>query len=682
MRQRQLLCLVLVFSLGMPHTGVFAADSETPSATGTPVADSAPPLAPAEVSFSDSLFKSAMANRMALRGSKGPKDDSAFFCKDSRDYIASNDSEALLSRYLFFFKKGTGKDTNTNIEICAIYYRERYARILFDVTTQDGKAVMTAKQSEDRYLQQLSLLKKIDRGTYTLNGKISHSDKTEKKAIKELVAVVQEYWLTRFITFAYLERSREFALNGVGGVALTLGSVAGIAYFMAPKWADIAMKVPRLIFNLGMLTRNTLIGMSSVGAGLGASFAAASDLPDQYEVEVWPSPLTALDMPKDQVTIDTENVEKNILLKEAYGVGGSVITGYVGWHMVELAAEKAAGTRFVQLLLQQAQISGGLTKQAFVSAIEALELTNATEKAIVVMNTVRNSEMMALLVNGYKAMHGTATIGSLIITDVMIHYLTEWIREKSTEELRNAYVESQRRFDVAIKNFKLDPNNGKLSSEVFKTAQNMFESLRLLVSHLLIPAYQSVVEFSEVYRNEQTVPMTCNIAGMNVGPTNEKSVRKFLAALQKNERTNYLLAAEAIDQFESTIDNTELYFFSKFFKRKLSLLKISFFFDEKFGLETKQLSVSKNLNEFGKGYIRVLQGELAVNLQRMGNRLREGIDAAKKDLGVNASKANIQQYLTGKDDLNALLYEKCLNLEKVTSSPEQESPLRRWHFGN
>lgn len=678
---RQLVSMILVFSLSVPNGIVWAADTEP---TNTPQPAAAEPT----VSFANSLFKATAANKISPRGRK--KDDSAFFCKDSQEVVSSFDPEVVLSLYLFFFKNGSSKSSNVNTEICAIYYRERYARILFEVWTDNEKSEITAKNLKERYLQQLSLLKKINIGSYTLFGKTMRSDDIDRKAFRELVSVIQEYWLTRFITYAYLERSREFALNGVGGVALSLGTVAGIVYFAAPKWADLATKVPRMLGQLGMLVRPIATTSGSIGTGLGASFAAASGMPDQYDVEVWPSPLEILEMPKDQVTIDTENVQKDFLLKEAFGIGGSVVAGYVGWHMVELAAEKAAGTRFVQLLLEGAKHSGGITKQVFVQAISALELTSATEKAIVVMNAIRNSELMASLVAGYKYLHGTSTIGSLIITDVLIHYLKEWIRETSKEELHDSYLESQTRFKNAVERFKADPNNPELSALVFTSAQKMFESMRLLVSHLLIPAYESVMQFSEAYRGEQTVPMTCNIAKMNVGPTNEKRVQKFLDGLQKNQRDNYLLAADSIDQFESTIESTELYFFTNFFKRKLSLLKISFFFDEKFGLETKQLSVGKNLSEFGKGYVRVLQGELAVNLQRIGSRLREGIESAKQDLGPNASPDAILGYFNGKgqDSLNYTLYETCSKLEKLNAATNSQSDetsdggfsLKRWYL--
>ncbi|MGZ3773634.1 MAG: hypothetical protein ACXVCY_06570 [Pseudobdellovibrionaceae bacterium] len=642
-------CLLIALSLSLQSVSVLA---ETDNNSGTE------PTAPT-VSFANSLFKSAAFNRMIPRNRKDLKDDSAFFCKDSTEDVSSFDPNLLLSRYLYFFKGGNSANTNLNIEICAIYYRERYARTLFEGNNIHGKQFTSAKEFENQYLTQLDVLKNILRGDgYVLNNQKVTSSKLDRKAVQELVSVVQEYWLTRFITFAYLERSRQFAINEVGGVALTLGSVAGLVYFAAPRWADYAMKVPRLILNLGLSARSALI-MNSVGAGLGASFATASGMPDKYEVEVWPSPLTALNLPKDPVTIETENVEKNMLLKEAYGVGGTVLGGYVSWHMVEKATE----TRFVQLLLEGVKRSGGFTKQVFFEAISALDAASTAEKAIIVMNAIRNSETAAFLANGYKALHGTATIGSMIITDVAFEYVKEWVRERSAKELHQDFLMKQEIFKEVMKQFKNDPNNAELSNKVFAAAQVMFESMRLLVSGLLIPAYEAVVQFSESYRIEQKVPMICNIAKMNVGVTNEKEVQKFLDSLQIEQHDNYMLAANSIDQFEATINETELYFFTNFFKRKLSLLKVSFFFDPKFGLATKQLSVSQNLKEFGKGYIRVLQGELAVNLQRIGNRLREGIEAAKKDLG-NSSSDQVLNYLADRDYINASLYDQCKKLER------------------
>lgn len=692
--------MILAFLLSVPNASVWAADTDTitpPQPTEgvavatTEVVESAAEDAHAEetpVSFSNSLFMSATANKLVAKNGKVLKDDSAFFCKDTREYVSSFDPETLLSRYLFFYKKGYSTRTNKSVEICAIYYRERYARTLFEVKTVNGKVAMTSKQMEKQYLEQLALLKTIKQGSYTLFGQKIKSNQEDKKALIELVSVIQEYWLTRFITFAHLERSREFALTGIGGVALSLGSIAGLVYFMAPKWADFAMKIPRLIGQLGMLARNTLVG--TMGSGLGASFAAASDMPEQYNIEVWPSPLEQLNLKKDKVTIETENIGKDTLLKEAYAIGGSVAAGYLGWHFLSLGAEKAAGTEFVLLLRQGLQKSGGLlTKKVFFEAITALKLTNATEKTMVVMKVIRDSELMGALVHGYRALHLTSAIGSLIITDVMIHYLKEWIRERSTLELHESYQETQAKFKDAVQRFKSNPNDGELSLEVFAAAQKMFESLRLLASHLLTPSYQSVVEFSEKYRSAQTVPVTCSIAKMNVGQTDEHMIQQFLAELQKKERNNYLLAADSIDQFESTINETGLFFFTTFFTRKLSLLKISFFFDEKFGLETKHLSVGKNLKEFGKGYVRVLQGELAVNLQRMGLRLHESIVAAKEELGIYATSEMIQQYFNRNDDLNANLYEQCLNLEKTNpaKNPQtnpsslQSEGLRRWRLG-
>lgn len=673
---RKVINAILIFCLIVPSTRVMA--DETPIAFPETVAvEDAEPI-----SFSDSLFETSKS-----KAGKGHKDE-AFFCKDSKQFVSSFDADTLLSRYLFFFKKGNAKGSTSNIEMCAIYYRERYARNLFEVAVENGKVLISAKQMEERYLKQLENLKKLNQGNYSSDGKMVHVDRTDLKAIKELVSVVQEYWLTRFITYAYLEKSRDFALKGVGGVALTLGSVAGLVYFMAPRWADLAMKVPRLILNLGMLARNTLV--TSVGSGLGASFAVASEIPDQYDVNVWPSPISVLNFPKDKMTIDTENVEKNKLLKEAYAIGGSVVAGYVGWHLIEIGAHKAAGTEFVKLLLEGIKRSGGLTKQVFFEAISALEMTSAAEKTIVVMNAIKNSETMAFFVRGYEALHLTSAIGSLIITDIMIHYLSEWIRETSTEELQTSYAESQIRFQKAVQNLKADPNNSDLSLQVFTSAQKMFESLRLLASHLLIPAYQSVVAFSDEYRADQTIPMTCNIAKMNVALTGEHKVSKFLDTLQKKEKDNYLMAANSIEQFEATVNDTGLYFFANFFKRKLSLLKISFFFDEKFGLETKRLSEDRNLKEFGKGYVKVLQGELAVNLQRMGSRLYEAIEVAKKDLGKSADSENILSYLSERDYVNALLYQKCLKLEttnpaiKYSANQPDEgfTPLHRWRIGN
>ncbi|MGZ3770259.1 MAG: hypothetical protein ACXVCP_09185 [Bdellovibrio sp.] len=645
---RKLINAILIFCLTVPASIVRAEESSSPTEATAPVEETV-------VSFSESLFQNA---KNTSRNGINVKDDSAFFCKDDRASVSSFDPNTLLSRYMFFFKKGNDpKSNNSNDAICAIYYRERYARTLFEVAVKDGKVEMTAKKMEERYTEQLDILKKMNLS----------SNRESQKAVKELVAVVQEYWLTKFITFAYLARSREFALNSVGGVGLTLGSVAGLVYFMAPKWADLAMKIPRLIFNLGMLARNALVS-SSVGAGLGASFAAASGMPGQYNVEIWPSPLTVLNMPKDKVTIETENVGKDSLVKQAWAIGGSVLTGYVGWHLVEIGAHKAAGTEFVQLLLEGIKRSGGLTKQVFVEAINAMNLTNAADVTLMVVNTVKDSETMALLEKGYHALHGTATIGSLIITDLLIHFLKEYIREKTTEELLQKYQESKLNFNAAIEKFNANRDNSESSLQAFSAAQKMFESLRVLASHLLIPAYESVVEFSEVYRSEQTVPMTCNIAKMNVRINDDKRVQKFLNSLQKKEKESYLMAADALDQFETAIDNTKLYFFSNFFKRKLSLLKMSFFFDEKFGLETKQISTGTSLKEFGKGYIRVVQGEMAVNLQRMGGRLYDGIEEAKKALGKDAYSTTILNYLMSKDYLNAMLYDKCLKLEQESQA--------------
>lgn len=644
------------------------------------------------MSFSDSLFRMSVANS---KSGKKKIDDSDFFCRDSKQFSSSFDPRTLFVRYMGFYKKSLAKarsssgiktEIDNNNEICTIYYRERYARNLFEISPENLIKGYSAKDMQEQYQDELKILTNINKGIYSENGRSLYQSRDDLTAVKDLVLVLQEYWLTRFINFSYLEKSREFAIYGVGGVALTLGTIAGLVFYLAPKRADLAAKIPRFIMNLGMPVRGVLLA-NSIGAGLGPSFAAASDIPSQYAVEVWPSPVEVLNMPKDDVTRDTENVERNMLLKEAYASVASVATGYIGWPLLVWTANKAAKTEFVQLLLQAIKTNGVLNKEVISKAISALRLSSTAEKLFLVSSAIVDSEAMAFLAKAYKTMHGTAAIGSMLITDYMLYELNTWIRENATRELKMSHGASVEEFNAAIEEFKKNPKDLTLSRKVFRSAQKMFELTRMLVSHLLIPSYKLVSEFSETYRRNQKVPMICSIAKMNIGPTDETMVKLFLRDLQNNERDNYLTAVGAIDLFETTIANTHLHFFTNFFKRKISLLKISFFFDEKFGLDSNKLSREQNLEEFGKGYVRVFQGELAVDLKNIGQLLLAGIQEAKMHIGKGATAEQIQDYLSGSDYLNASLYEQCLELESkypvktpVLENTMESISLRRWRF--
>jgi hypothetical protein len=606
-----------------------------------------------------------------LTNLKGMMDDSDFFCRDTKKNVSSFEPLILLSRYLYYYNQTvTTSNKKNDPQICAIYFRERYARLLFEVPFENGKLVLNADQLEKQYAAQLRVLREMINGTLRGNNSIPEIQGSYRNAIYDLVRTIQEYWLTRFINYVYLERSRDFILRGVGGTALTLGTIAGLTYFMSPRYADIAAKAPRLLFNLGMLGRN-VFSLVSVGASLGASFAAASNVPDQFALGIWPSPLSVFGQVKDQTTIEAENVERNMLLRDAYAIGGSVVGGYLGWHLLEIGAFRAGETKIIEALLEIVNKSGHLSKDAFLKMLSTLGMKATLRNATLLLNIIQDSEFMAFLGKGYQTLHGTATLGSLVITDVLIHYTTEWIREARQEDLVAEYKGLQLKFNTAIAAQKKNPKDEVLSKDVFESAKQMFEALRILVAHLMIPAYQRVVMFESAYSRQQTVPMICNIAGLDVSARDETSVNLFLRDLQQKEGDNYLLAAGVINEFEELLENTKLFYFNKFFKHKMALLKISFFFDEKFGLDVLAISSDQHLSEFGNGYVRVFEGEMATRLQIIGNRVKASIAEAKSAIGpIEVTNDTIFEYLAAKDYVNASIYSQCLKLEVTKAKPK------------
>lgn len=628
------LTMVLVFSIVMPSQPLWS-EEETPA----PATEAAPEPQGTVTTFTDALFE------QPLNLKQGSTQE--FFCSDKKENVSSNEAATLLERYLFFFHRANTAKSVYNDGICALYYRERYARNLFEIPLDADAATRNPITLERRYLDQLEILRKLQ-------------DK-ESKAISDLIYVVQEYWLTRFITFVYHEKSQEFVKNYIGGSALALGAVASLIYFKAPKFVDIAAKAPRLIFNLGMLARRALF-MVPVGTGLGAVNSATSDA-ESKAMAIWPSPLTILKLPDDQATIDAQNMEKNSLLKEAFGIGGSVVAGYVGWGLLETAIEKEMGSQFIDAFRKCGKLTLDTFMETLKVALARLRLESTLKRAVFLLRFIEDSELMGMLATAYEKTHGTATIGSLIITDVLLHFAKKWIHESITEGLKQEFSELKEQFRLAIADVKTHPHNPEKNREVFRLAQEMFEAIRLLTSHLLLPSYQTVAEFVDDYAATQTVPMTCRLAGLKVPSSDDDLINNFLEKLQTEEKDSYFEIAEHFENFKTLLAETQLEFFIKFFDHKLALLKMSFFFDERYGLSMSELSKKGDIKEFGQGYVKAIRGELAVNQEKLGRRLAEAISKAKTLASPNPTPKGILEKLldeeNGGDYLNAQLYRQC-----------------------